>query len=178
MAIDSEVQCLPDRLDILLPAPQLVTQFSDEYRRILLDSAVAQAGRDRTREARHQIAISDIDAILSHLKRLASDQEYDSSIEVAGHGGTLRIHMQKKNLLRLHYDICKEIMKLIGILSAVGGLICVLIVAGLGGLLAVGAMYLGIPLLCVVGAIIKKLASLRTEVKEYERKRTAGTTAS
>ena len=79
------------------PTPRLVTQFREQYRKILLDHTLEQCKFESIDQANRQVALSDVRAVVAQLERTSSDQEYDSTLKVQGYGGTLRIHLQKKN---------------------------------------------------------------------------------
>lgn len=154
-------------LNISIPEPRLVTKFRDRYKTILLDHALTQCKAEAIGHANRQIALSDVKAVVTQLERTKSDQEYDSTLEVQGHGGTLHIHLQKKNLLRLRYAIAKQTVKLLIALCISGVVVVWLCTEELWGIL----FLLGIISLGIIGSIWEKLNKLRTEVKEYERRR-------
>lgn len=155
------------QLSIAMPPPRFVTRFREQYRTILLDHTLAQCKAQAIDQANRQVALSDLQAIIAQLERTKSDQEYDSTLEVQGHGGTLRIRLQKKNLLRLRYAIAKQTLKLILALGLSGVIVIWLCVKGFWPIL----ICLGIISLGIISAIWGKLQELRTEVNEYERQR-------
>lgn len=156
-----------DQLAIAMSEPSLVTQFRDRYRTILLDHALAQCKAEAVGHANRQVAFADVEAVVAQLQRTASDQEYDTTLEVQGHGGTLTIRLQKKNLLRLRYAIAQQTMKLLFALGLTGVAVIFLCVKGLWPIL----FYVGIIPLGIIGSIWGKLQELKSEVTEYERKR-------
>jgi len=162
------------QLAITIPEPSLVTQFRDQYRRILLDHMLTQCKADAAGHANRQVALADVQAVITQLQRTSSDQEYDTTLEVQGHGGTIRIHLQKKNLLRLRFEITKQTMKLVFALAVTGVGVVWLWVKGLWPIL----IYLGIIPLGIIGSIWEKLHELKSEVTDYERKRAKRFTAS
>lgn len=161
------------QLAITIPEPSFVTEFRDQYRRILLDHALTQCKADAAGHANRQIALADVQAFVAQLKRTSPDQEYDTTLEVQGHGGTIRIHLRKKNLLRLRYEIAKQTMKLIFVLAVTGMGVVWLYLKGLWPNL----IYLGIIPLGIIGSIWSKIHDLKSEVTDYERKRTKRFTA-
>ena len=82
-------------LDIPLPRPQFVTHFSDQYKRILLDHALLGRRIQHGEERNRQMAVSEVHAFIAELRTTKSDREYDLTLEVQGHGGTLCIRLQK-----------------------------------------------------------------------------------
>lgn len=162
------------QLGIAMSEPSLVTQFRDRYRRILLDHALTQCKAEAASHANRQIALADVQAVVAQLQRTSSDQEYDTTLDVQGHGGKIRIHLQKKNLLRLRYEIAKQTMKLIFALAVSGVVVVWLCVKGLWPIL----IYLGIIPLGIIGSIWGKLHELKSEATDYERKRATRLTAS
>ena len=161
------------QLSIAMPPPRFVTRFREQYRTILLDHALAQCQAEAIDQANRQVALSDLQAIVAQLERTKSDQEYDSTLEVQGHGGTLRIRLQKKNLLRLRYAIAKQTLKLVLALCLSGVVVIWLGVKGFWPVL----ICLGIISLGIISAIWEKLQELRTEMNEYERQRATRFTA-
>jgi len=155
------------RLDISMPEPRLVTQFRDQYKTILLDHALNQCKVAVTGHVNRQIALTDVQTVVTQLERTKSDQEYDSTIEVQGHGGTLRLCLQKKDLLRLRYATAKQIVKLLIAICISGVVVVWLCVKGFWPIL----FCLGFICLGIIGSIWGKLNELKTEVKEYERRR-------
>lgn len=154
-------------LNISIPEPRLVTQFRDQYKTILLDHALTQCKVVAAGHANRQIALADVQMVVTQLERTKSDQEYDSTIEVQGHGGTLRLHLKKRNLLRLRYAIAKQTVKLL-IAICISGLVVVwLCVKGYWPIL----ICLGFICIGSIGSIWGKFNELKTEVKEYERRR-------
>lgn len=164
----------PVQLAITMSEPSLVTQFRDRYRTILLDHALAQCKAEAVGHAHRQIALADVETVVAQLQRTSSDQEYDTTLEVQGHGGTLRIRLQKKNLLRLRYAIAQQTMKLLLALGVTGVGVAFLCVKGWWPIL----LYLGIIPLGIIGSIWGKLQELKSEVTEYERQRATRLAAS
>lgn len=162
------------QLSIAMSEPSLVTQFRDRYRTILLDHALTQCKADAVGHANRQIALADVEAVVAQLQKTSSDQEYDTTLEVQGHGGTLSIRLQKKNILRLRYTIAQQTFKLMIALGVTGVGVVWLCIKGFWPIL----FYLGIIPLGILGSIWGKLQELQSEVKEYERKRTTRLTAS
>lgn len=161
-------------LDVPMTEPRLITQFQQGYKGILLDHALLQCRTETVGRANRQVALADIEAIVAQLQRTKSDQEYDSTLQIQGHGGTLHVRLQKKNVLRLQYAMAKETAKLLTALSISGVVITWICIRGLWPIL----FYAGIIILGIVGSIWKRLKELRLEVTEYERKRAARFTAS
>ena len=111
---------------------------------------------------------------MAQLQRTSSDQEYDTTLEVQGHGGTLSIRLQKKNLLRLRYAIAQQTFKLLFVLGLTGVAVVFLCIKGLWPVL----FYLGIIPLGIIGSIWGTLQELKSEVTEYERQRATRLAAS
>lgn len=164
----------PVRLAIPMPEPSLVTQFRDRYRTILLDHALAQCKAEAVGHVHRQIALTDIDGVVAQLQKTSGDQEYDTTIEVQGHGGTLRIRLQKKNLLRLRFAIAQQTVKLLFALSVSGVGVVFLCLKGWWLVL----IYIGFIPMGIIGTIWSKLHELKSEVKEYERNRATRIAAS
>lgn len=157
-----------------MPEPSLVTQFRDRYRTILLDHALAQCKAEAVGHVHRQIALTDIDGVVAQLQKTSGDQEYDTTIEVQGHGGTLRIRLQKKNLLRLRFAIAQQTVKLLFALSVSGVGVVFLFLKGWWLVL----IYIGFIPMGIIGTIWSKLHELKSEVKEYERNRATRIAAS
>lgn len=164
----------PDQLTISMSEPRLITQFRDKYRTILLDHALTQRKAEAVGHANHQVALADVEAVVAQLQRTSADQEYDTTLEIQGHGGTLRINLQKKNLLRLRYEIAKLSMKLIIATAICGAGVIWICLKGIWPIL----FYLGIIPIGIIGSIWAKLQKLKSEVTDYERKRAKRFTAS
>ncbi|MBU0678119.1 MAG: hypothetical protein KJ626_08360 [Verrucomicrobia bacterium] len=162
------------QLAIAMSEPSLVTQFRDRYRTILLDHALAQCKAEAVGHVNRQVALADVESVVAQLQRTSSDQEYDTTLEVQGHGGTLTIRLQKKNLLRLRYAIAQQTMKLLFALGLTGVAVVFLCIKGLWPIL----IYVGIIPLGIIGSIWGKLQELKSEVTEYERKRATRLAAS
>jgi len=161
-------------LAIAMSEPSLVTQFRDRYRTILLDHALTQCKAEAVGHANRQVALADVEAVVAQLQRTSSDQEYDTTLEVQGHGGTLSIRLQKKNLLRLRYAIAQQTFKLLFVLGLTGVAVVFLCIKGLWPVL----FYLGIIPLGIIGSIWGTLQELKSEVTEYERQRATRLAAS
>lgn len=144
------------QLSIAMSEPSLITQFRDRYRAILLDHAVVQRKADVIGHANRQIALADIETVVAQLQRTSSDQEYDTTLEVQGHGGILCVRLQKKNLLRLRYIIAKQTVKLLFALAVSGVVVVWVCIKGFWPIL----FYLGIIPLGIIGSIWSKLNAL------------------
>jgi hypothetical protein len=153
------------QLSISMPEPTLITQFRDHYRTILLDHALAQCKAKAVGFVNHQAALADVDDVFAQLKRTSSDQEYDTTLAMQGKGGVLLIRVQKKNLLRLRYEIARQKLYLVFALL-IGSVVVVWFCAK--GLWPIG-IYIGFIPLGVIGASAGKIKELSSEVTEYER---------
>jgi len=162
------------QLAITMSEPTLVTQFRDQYRTILLDHAVAQCKADIIIHANRQVAMADVENVVTQLQRTESDQEYDTTLEVEGHGGVLNIRLQKKNLLRLRYAIVQQTLLLLLVLAVIGGVVVWFCIKGLWPVL----LFFIYGAACIIKFFWEKLHKLQLEVKEYERKRATRFTAS
>lgn len=154
-------------LNISMPEPSLITHFRVRYREILLDHALAQCKVETVAHANRQIAIADIENMVDQLQCTKSDQEYDTTLEIEGHGGTLWLHLQKKNLIRLRYAIAQQTLKLMFAIGVCGVGVVWICIKGFWPVL----LYFGIIPLGIIGSIWDKLRELKSEVTEYERKR-------
>jgi len=173
LEIDHYPPRIEDQLTIPMPTPRLVTQFRDQYRTIILDHALTQCRLNSIDEVNRQIAINDIRSSIAKLRRINPDQEYDFNFEVKGFGGSLRIIMQRVNMVRLKYSIIKQVFK-------IAFSICIAIM--LAGWIISKNNILLLAFLClavfvVVGVSWGKLRELQKEVKEYEQNRAARFTA-
>lgn len=162
------------QLVISMPEPRLVTDFRDQYKTILVDHALTQYKADHIGHTNRQIALVDAEAVFGQLQRTASDQEYDSTLEVQGQGGTLTVRLQKKNLLRLRYTIAIQTVKMIMTICIGPSLVIWSWMKELWPL----PFFLGIISLWVISSIWGKLIDLKQEVAEYERGRRSRPTAS
>lgn len=170
LEIDARPTSLPLSLDIAAPEPRLVTEFRQQYRQILLEHVVQSRATIRTGDIRQRIALSDVDAVIRQLQRTKSDQEYESTLAIEGRGGNFTVRFEKKNPLRLQYAIAVESVKL-GIVATISAALAFWMFAkGLWPLL----FYVAFIPLVILSAVWTKLQSLRSELKEYERKRRTG----
>jgi hypothetical protein len=161
-------------LEIELPTAQLATRFHEQYKRILLNHALAHCQTEIADQANRQIALYDIQTVIGQLQRTNSSQEYESTIEVKGLGGTLRIILQKKNLNRIQFAVARQILFLIFAICSTGLIGAWLYFSNLAGVL----FLFGIISFGIIGGICSRLQELRSEINEYERKRTTRPTAS
>lgn len=168
LAVDASASP-PQANSLVLPmrVPRLVSQFQREYRQVLLDHAIKAIALENSGEVRRYVALSDVQSVVLQLKELGSDQEYDSTLEIEGYGGTAIIRLQKKNLILMRYQICRETVKLAVAVAITGGLIVWATRTDSWPLL----FYLGIIPLWIVSACWNTLNNLRSEAREYERKR-------
>ena len=160
------------KLDIAFATPNLVTEFGEYYRKILLEHALVQIKAEQETHAVRQIALDDVRSLVSQLATTRSDQEYDLRVEIVGHGGTAQVRLQKKNLLRLRSAVAVYTFWLL----LTCGLLCVsiLLACTKGWWLLV---YPGwIVFAGAISAVWRKLHGLRKEISDYERKRTRAAT--
>jgi hypothetical protein len=157
---------IPD-LELPMVEPLFVTKFRDYYRKILLNHAINQYKEETVGQVNSHIAISDINKIAEQIERIGKGQEYDTNLVIRGYGGNIHLHLQKKNLGRLQYEITKEYFKLFCS-------ICLIFVLGIliiGNEMWFLIYFGGIFLFAFVGPIWEKINKLKAEVREYERKR-------
>jgi len=144
--------------------PAELDDFLNVFRYTMLDclrqaEAMGQAGR--------KVALSDIHAHVARLGQTTPDQEYDSSLEVRGQGGTLWIRVAKRNLLRLRFALAMQALKVFVVVafSVFGGIwLCS---KGPWPILIAG----GIISLSITSCVWDRLQKLRAEVRKHERKR-------
>ena len=155
--------------DLKLPMvePLFVTKFQDYYRKILLNHAINQYKEEAIGQVNSQISISDVNAITEQIERIGKDKEHDTNLLIRGFGGNIHLHIQKKNIGRLQFEITKEYFKLFLIICVAFVGIVLLLELEQNVLLFFG----GIFLLSVIGSIWERISKLKTEVREYERKR-------
>jgi hypothetical protein len=166
--IDTFAGSTPLRLE--MPVPALVTRFNDDYRNILVDQSARQIMEERNRPVKQRVAIYDIQTMLTQLQRMDSDQECDATLTVEGRGGIATIHITKKLLGRLRYEIAVETAKLVF-------LVALLIAVGIW--LATSDMIivligLSVFVSSVLAAVWDKRKTLISEVLDYERKKRRG----
>ncbi len=170
LALDSYVPPGESQLTISMSEPRLVTEFRKWYRALLLDHALVYCKAEAVGHVNRQLAIDDIQGVVAQLQRTSADQEYDMTLNIQGQGGLLRIRLQKRNLLRLRYAIVQQTLKLGLVLVLSGVVVAWLCIEGYWSIL----FYLGIVLFSIIGSIWGRLQRLKSEVIEYERKRSTG----
>ncbi len=156
-------------MKITIPEPKLVTKLKDGYKKILLEHALNQYKEEQVSQATRYIALKDIFSTINQLQQTKSSQEYDLTMDVKGHGGTLNIHLQKKNLLRLRYAMIKQVVKLLIALGIIGLITVYLYANGIWNFLFI----FGIISIGIISVMWGTFNDLRMEVKEYVRRRTA-----
>jgi len=160
---------LPNFHALKLPMiePLFVTKFQYYYKKFLLDHAIKQYKEEAIGQVNNQIAISDVEAVAAQLKKIGNDQEYDTSLDIKGNGGSIHLHLQKKNLGRLQNEIVIGYFKLLLIICAV----CVggywVLEQELYAILFIGGFFL----LSFLVATWDNIKDLEREVRKYERKR-------
>jgi hypothetical protein len=162
------------QLDIVIPTPRLVTEFKDFYRKYLLEHALAQSKQETVSAVNRQFGITDFRGFIAQLEKMRSDQEYDSTLQIMGHGGTVSIHLQRKNLTKLNLSTVKYVLMLLAV-----GIVALGLITALSHVRRPGMAWLLI--IFPIGAacaLWSKITETRSEAKEYERRRRARITTS
>lgn len=154
---------------ISLPEPILVSQYRDKYQQMLLEHALSRRQAEIEGQANHHLALIDIQNLMSKLKQITSHHEYDSSMNLQGSGGLMRLRLFNKNLMSLRFSIAKQAVKLICTLGAFA--MVTRLMLNISTLIPFIIM-LGFITLYMASSTFSKLRQLGLEAIEYERKHT------
>ncbi|MCL4216112.1 MAG: hypothetical protein KJ052_03770 [Candidatus Hydrogenedentes bacterium] len=156
-------------LQLQMLEPKLITKFRQQYRKILLDHAINHGGVEKLSHNCRQIAYADLLSVVNHLRGLAAEEEYKSTFQVQGHGGTLTLEIQKKSIHRMKYAMLRASVNLAAASLAVVLVVLFLCVTRLWFVL----IYFWFVPIGILWAYWETLNEIRKEISEYERKRTA-----
>lgn len=154
---------------IPIPEPVLVSRYRDKYQAMLLEHTLSYRQTEIKGQANHHIALTDIQNLVSQLGQITSHHEYDSTMNLKGSGGIMKLRLFNKNLMSLRFSIAKQAFKLIftlGSFALVTGLML-----NISNLIPFTIM-LGFITLYMVSSTFTKLWQLGLEAIEYDRKHT------
>jgi len=173
--LDLDTYTMPDatRLGLARPVPRLVTQFRDEYRKMLIEHAVHQVKQDRGGEANRCLAVAEIEGAILQLGRTGPDHEYDATLEAWGKGGTVTICIRKRDYSRLRYAAIVATMKFLAVCGLAAALAAFLLALGYG-FCVFYLVFPGIGLCCYCWS---KMSEAWSEARKYERQRRKGSAA-
>ena len=153
---------------VKMPAPELVTNYNEWYRGILIDSSIKNLANLKTGSQNQFFALHDIKLIVNSLKERSSANEYDIKINAEGKGGVALINISKKNKLMLLYSLFKSFIICISAYLVVLLIVAILINKKLGAFIFIGLFFGGWQLITYP---TQKLINNFREVKNYERER-------
>ena len=153
----------------LPPEPVLVTAYKSQYRQMLLEHGLEQRKEKLAGLASRRIALHDVENVVDHLKRMSYSREYETTLHLTGSGGVINLCLQKKEMRHRRCLMALQVFKLVLILG----------VPAASALLAVKETAM-IPFVIVLDFIViymalpvwRELRNMKTEVAEYEQKRT------
>jgi ABC-type multidrug transport system fused ATPase/permease subunit len=158
---------LKDDLILDIEPPDMVTKFTREYRKILLNYSMDCIKHDAHESGRRHLGLYDLNSLLNSVKNVQDHNEYNARLVIEGSAGSFFIDIEKKSQLRFALMIFKKAVALASIVLALA-LACIF----LGDMAIPLCVILGYVIVFTLVSLIGSIRDLCMEMKEYERRKT------